>query len=97
MGFELNVWRNYYNSVTAIGAVVKANVREFQKTGSCELSREEIDKMIIHASAICTQSADYLTKNGIPPLKPLWDYCIKDETTWASSDKFEYGHLLKKE
>lgn len=95
MGFNIVTWNKYYKKVSKIGEIIKKNIHDFHDTGSCDLSKIQIEILLKEADDICKESRFYMDKNGMTAPKPKWHYDPKDTTTWVSSPNFAYRHLLK--
>ena len=95
MAFNINIWNEYRKKVSKIGEVIKKNIHDFHDTGSCDLTKPEIEQLLKEADDICKESTFYMDRHGIAEQKPLWIYNIKDTRTWFSHEDFAYKHLLK--
>lgn len=95
MAFDINIWRELYDRINAIGSVVKINNRARHNREHYEFGMTDIENMTKAASNICADATNYMNDNGILASIPKWQYLSEDETTHASSPKFVYSHLLK--
>jgi predicted transglutaminase-like cysteine proteinase len=93
--FNIELWAKYYHRVDAIGSKVKQAVHDQRDHGFCDLTKTEMENMIEACNEIVKESAKYMDDCGLRGKEPLWVYSAKDETTWASSPLFAYGHLVK--
>ncbi len=93
--FEVNVWRNIYNKVQLLGKyLIDSRPDKDGNPPAFKISLEERFEVEEQIKRLTSQSNNYLNRCGMRMPSPKWHYSIKDETTWASSDKFEYPHLL---
>jgi len=90
-GFDFKVWRETYDRVRELGNYLKMCHENQIMMGLAE--RESVENEI---NELLKGSMNYMDSVGMKMPKPKWVYDVKDEETWASSDKFEYHHLLNK-
>ena len=88
-GFSLSKWRETYDKVREIGTYLKMCSENGIQIGLAERESKENE-----INELLKSSMQYMDSVGMAMPKPLWVYDNKDEETWASSDKFEYHHLL---
>lgn len=85
-------WLRYYRMAHTIKSPARYNE---ERTRRVSIDTEIFEDFIQNVSYVLRQSSIYLNKRGYKLPKPLWKYNPDDETTWASSPNFAYGHLLK--
>lgn len=97
MDFEINVWRGYYDQIQALGAYLKDSRPDVDGVApkfTITLSeRHKLEGELVRLTNLCDK---YLDKCRIHPREALWPYDRTNETTWASSEKFKYSHLMPK-
>jgi|GEM_PF-4591023 hypothetical protein len=82
-------WLRHYNSL-------KAHKCPRMKDGAyMQIEDPRVIEYIEHINRIHARITNYLNRHKYKMPPPLWKYDIYDETTWASSPKFAYGHLVK--
>lgn len=93
--FTVSAWRRYYDQINILGLYLKdsqydaeGNPPKFKITLQ---ERERVEKEI---SDLMKLNDAYLDKCCMKPNEPLWTYDKNNEHTWASSEKFLFGHLL---
>lgn len=82
-------WLRYYRRAHSIKSPASYSKKKKEK-----IPKEEFEDFIQEVTAITKASSRYLNSKGHYMAKPLWVYDEDDETTWASSPKFAYRHLL---
>ncbi len=96
MRFEINVWRKYYNRVKELGARLKDSKHDADGNPPLiDISRTEQDDIQIEINTLMRKSAFYLNATNMMPWRPLWHYNRADQSTWISSPKFKFGHLVR--
>lgn len=90
MEFELSIWMNKYRRVREIGRILKQ-----ESEGVIFLGDTERYKLRVEQDGLLSEQSQYLNSCGYPHPPILWRYNLRDESTWASSNKFSYPHLLK--
>lgn len=89
MEFDLSIWINKARRVREIGLLFKKAA-----DGEHVFQEGERKKLQHEQDSILASQSQYLNACGFPHPKILWRYNPKDESTWASSKKFAYAHLL---
>lgn len=97
MDFDISVWRRYYDQVQILGSYLKdsrpdadGNPPKFTITLE---ERHKVEGEITELNKLCD---GYLDKCKMHPREPLWHYDRNNETTWLSSEKFQYAHLMRR-
>lgn len=95
MEFNAKVWRSYYDQIKILGQYLKDSRPDWEgNPPKFKISLEErhqVEKEIEELSKMCS---DYLDKCKLYPREPKWYYDRNNETTWPSSEKFKYAHLM---
>ena len=96
MIFNINIWRKYYDRVKELGQRLRdSKIDADGNPPLIDISRTEQDDMQTEIDNLMKRSALYLNVCEMKPRKPLWHYNRLDQTTWLSSEKFKYAHLVK--
>ncbi len=100
MNFNASQWRRTYDRVQNLGMILQDSEPRMDESGEWIPPVHEISKEA--KKAIENEIQNLLISNNLHldlcEMKPnprLWRYSNKDETTWESSETFEYGHLVK--
>lgn len=88
-GFSFTKWRETYDRIYELGTYLKVCSENHILIGIAE--KESIENEI---KELTKASMAYMDSVGMKMPRPKWVYDVKDEATWISSDKFEYGHLV---
>ncbi len=84
------IWLQHYKNVHALGNFInEALVRNIFNMKSTKYLILQ-DEMEVLVKNVC----NFLDKNRIRAMKPKWKWLKDDETTWISSPKFAYSHLM---
>ena len=99
MQFNVNEWRRMYDKVRHLGQILKDSHERVDKDGNwlpaLHLISQDAAKSIENEiKELVTKVNIYLDACGLMPEPSLWKYDPKDESTWASSKKFKFKHLL---
>lgn len=92
---DLKVWRDIYDSVQTLGKYLKDSRPD--KDGNppaYTITLKERNSIEIKIKDLISRSNAFLDKRDIKPNPQKWHYDSEDETTWASSEKFAYAHLI---
>lgn len=93
--FNVRVWRGYYDQVNILGQYLKDSRPDWEgnppKFRISLEERHQVEKEIAELLHACDA---YLDKCNLRPREPRWYYDRSNETTWPSSEKFAYSHLL---
>lgn len=95
MEFDVKIWRNYYDHVNVLGQYLKDSYPDYDgnppKVNLTLKEKTEVLKEIEELQDKCTK---YLDKCRLYPREPKWYYDRNNETTWPSSEKFIFHHLM---
>lgn len=99
MQFNVNEWRRIYDKVQSLGQIIKDSQERVDKEGNWlppihSISQDAAKSIETEIKELLTKVNIYLDACGLRPEPPLWKYDVKDPTTWASSDKFKFKHLI---
>ena len=93
--FEVRTWRNFYDQVRILGAYLKDSRPDADgNPPKFKISLEERHKVENEIAELLAMSDKYLDKCKMHPREPKWYYDRSNETTWASSEKFAFSHLM---
>ncbi len=96
MIFNINVWLKYYHKVHELGEKLRdSKVDAEGNPAKVDMSKSEQDDIQTEIDNLMKRTALYLNVCEMKPRKPLWHYNRLDESTWLSSTKFKYAHLVK--
>lgn len=90
MEFDIKIWRGYYDRVNELGQYIK-ELPIHDNEGIKEL-REELRS---EQQTTIEKSDKYLDMCKLKSDDALWQYKVHDESTWISSEKFKYLHLVQ--
>lgn len=97
MEFNVKIWRGYYDQINILGQYLKDTHPDWEgKPPKCTISLEERRKIEKEIEQLKKMSNDYLDKCRLHPREPKWIYNSRNQTTWASSEKFVFHHLMPK-
>ncbi len=95
--FNSSVWRSIYDQVKTLGKYLKdsrpdidGNPPQFTITLQ---ERRLVEKEI---ETLLKKSNHYLDRCKLYPREPKWIYNSSNPTSWASSEKFQFYHLISK-
>ncbi len=95
MQFSIKEWRRYYDKAHELGKILKeAKPDADGNPAIAPLSLETRNNLEFEIKNVTDTCNHYMDSCGLKCPKPLWIYDNKDQTTWPSSDLFEYAHLL---
>jgi hypothetical protein len=95
MEFNVKVWRGYYDQVNILGQYLKDSRPDWEgNPPKFKISLEERHQVEKEVEELLKLSNDYLDKCKLYPREPKWYYDHNNETTWASSEKFKFSHLM---
>ncbi len=102
MQFNVKEWRRKYDKIQALGQILKDSYPSVDKNGNWLqplhiISHDSSKSIEAEIKELVAKVNIYLDACGLRPEQPLWKYDVKDPTTWASSGKFKYGHLINME
>jgi hypothetical protein len=93
--FNVKAWRNVYDQVNILGQYLKDSRPDWEgNPPQFTISLEERSKVEKEIEDLIKMSDDYMDKCYLRPREPKWYYDRNNETTWASSEKFSFTHLL---
>ncbi len=87
-------WLRLYTKTHALKSPIKYE-HTLRKKKIIPLPPGVLEDFIKRVTTAMEHTSQYLDKHGYCMPRPLWKYDAQDETTWVSSPKFAYGHLLK--
>ena len=97
MEFKVSTWRSYYDQINILGLYLKDSRPDWEgNPPKFKISLEERHKVESEVAELMKACDDYLDKCHIRPHEPKWYYDRNNETTWASSEKFTFPHLLSR-
>lgn len=97
MEFNVKVWRGYYDQVNILGQYLKDSRPDWEgNPPKFKISLEERHQVEKEVEELLKLSSDYLDKYKLYPREPKWYYDRNNETTWASSEKFKFSHLMSR-
>lgn len=95
MEFDVKVWRSYYDQINILGQYLKDSRPDWESNPpKFKISLEERHKVEEEIDNLLKLSNDYIDKCKLYPKEPKWYYDRNNETTWPSSEKFQYSHLM---
>ncbi len=93
--FDVRVWRNYYDQINVLGQYLKDSRPDWEGNPPLfQISLEERHKVEKEVEELMRLSDKYLDQCHLRPREPKWYYDRNNETTWASSEKFLFSHLM---
>ena len=97
MEFNVKVWRGYYDQINILGQYLKDSRPDWEgNPPKFTISLQERKQVEDEIKQISKLSSDYLDKCKLHPHEPKWVYNPRNETTWASSEKFIFHHFMPK-
>lgn len=93
--FRAGAWRKIYNQVNILGQYLKDSRPDWEgNPPKFTISLEERHNVEREIRDLLKLNDDYLDKCNMRPREPKWYYDRTNETTWASSEKFQFFHLM---
>ena len=93
--FRVKDWRKFYDQVRILGEYLKDSRADADgNPPKFRISLEERRKAEDNIKNLLKMSDDYLDRCRLYPRERKWKYDRENETTWSSSDKFEYKELM---
>lgn len=93
--FNVTAWRNAYDQVHILGQYLKDSRTDWEgNPPQFTISPDERRLVEKEIEDLLKMSDDYLDKCHLRPREPKWYFDRNNETTWASSEKFKFSHLM---
>lgn len=93
--FSVRAWRSTYDQVNILGQYLKDSRPDWEGNPPKHIiSLEERTKVEREIADLLKMNDKYLDKCKLYPREPKWYYDRNNESTWASSEKFQFFHLM---
>lgn len=95
MEFDVKIWRNYYDQVNILGQYLKDSLPDWDgEPPKFKITLDERRRIERDIEDLQKRCDAYLDRCKLYPKEPKWYYDRSNETTWPSSEKFIFHHLL---
>lgn len=93
--FSIAIWRSFYDEIKQLGQYLIDSRPDYQgNPPKFTISLEKRNETEKHIENLMKMSDAYLDRCHLYPRERKWRYHRDNQTTWASSNKFEYAHLM---
>jgi len=99
MKFDIKEWLKIYNEVKLLGQQLKdsypfVDSKKKWHDPIISLTIHEQNELSDQIKILTRKITSYLNYCNVKFPNPLWNYDVKNKTTWISHQSFVYGHLM---